>query len=224
MILVNSNKIINPNEKYISSVKLTNKNNEIYSKIAPPNTFQRRNQNQILRSSNIFQRKEKSPRSNQIIKPFLNNSNFIKNNSISKSNIILNENKINSSFRDKAKLIRGNNIFYNNNMNNSHNLIVTPKKLVFTKISVKGNKIEFNKYKTDKENISNKKLKEELDTKKIIVLNNSKNNKKPINYKNIYIKEKYDLLLNKTKALLSNYQNIIDYYQQKEKNDDLKNK
>ena len=88
MILVNSNKIINPNEKYISSVKLTNKNNEIYSKIAPPNTFQRRNQNQILRSSNIFQRKEKSPRANQIIKPFLNNSNFIKNNSISKSHIM----------------------------------------------------------------------------------------------------------------------------------------
>ena len=49
MILVNSNKIINSNEKYISSVKLTNKNNEIYSKIAPPNTFKKRNPNQILR-------------------------------------------------------------------------------------------------------------------------------------------------------------------------------
>ena len=30
MILVNSNKIINSNEKYISGVKLANKNNEIY--------------------------------------------------------------------------------------------------------------------------------------------------------------------------------------------------
>ena len=225
MILVNSNKIINSNEKYISGVKLANKNNEIYSKIAPPNTFKKRNPNQILRGSNFFQRKDKSPIANQIIKPFLNNSNIIKNNSISKSHIILNDHKINSSYRDKAKLLNGNNLFFNNNMNNSHNLIITPKKLIFANINSKGNKIEkieLNKYKTEKANISNRKLKEELANKKIIVINNSKNINRPFKYKNTDIKEKYDLLLNKTKNLLSKYQSIIDYYQQKEKNDFLK--
>ena len=214
MIVVNSNKTINSNEKYISDSKLTNKNNNIYSKIAPPNTFKKRNQNQILRGSKLFQKNEISPTSNKIIKPFINKSNILKNNSISKSHIILNDLKINSSYREKTKLIKGNNIFINNNMNNSNNLIVTPKKLLFTKIKVKANNIDLNKYKTEKENIYNKKEKE---TKKFIS-NNSKNENNKINYKNIDIKEKYDLLLNKTKALLSNYQNIIDYYQEKEKN------
>ena len=211
MIVVNPNKIINSNEKYISDSKLANKTNNIYSKIAPPNTFKKRNQNQILRGSKLFQRNEKSPRSNQIIKPFL------KNNSISKSHLILNEFKISSSFRDKTNLIKGNNIFINNNIDNSQNLIVTPKKLLFTKIKVKGNKIDFNKYKTEKEYIYNKKIKEENETKKLVVINNSKNAKNQLNYKNIDIKEKYDLLLNKAKTLLSNYQTIIDYYQEKEK-------
>ena len=211
MIVVNPNKIINSNEKYISDSKLANKTNNIYSKIAPPNTFKKRNQNQILRGSKLFQRNEKSPRSNQIIKPFL------KNNSISKSHLILNEFKISSSFRDKTNLIKGNNIFINNNIDNSQNLIVTPKKFLFTKIKVKGNKIDFNKYKTEKEYIYNKKIKEENETKKLVVINNSKNAKNQLNYKNIDIKEKYDLLLNKAKTLLSNYQTIIDYYQEKEK-------
>ena len=219
MIVVDSNKIINStNNKYISDSKLKNTNNNIYSKIAPPNTFIRRNQNQILRGSKLFQRKEKSPKSIQMVKPFMNNSNIIKNNnSISKSHMILNDLKINSSYRDRARLISGNNIF-NNNLNNSHNLIITPKKLLFTKIKIKGNKIDYNKYKTEKENTSNKKLGIEQDIKKILIINGSKNKKNIINIKNNDIKEKYDLLLDKTRTLLSNYQKIIDYYQEKEKN------
>ena len=219
MIVMDSNKIINTtNNKYISDSKLKNNNNNIYSKIAPPNTFIRRNQNQILRGSKLFQRKEKSPKSIQMVKPFMNNSNIIKNNnSISKSHMILNDLKINSSYRDKARLISGNNIF-NNNLNNSHNLIITPKKLLFTKIKIKGNKIDYNKYKTEKENTSNKKLGIEKDIKKIFIMNNIKNKKNIINIKNNDIKEKYDLLLDKTRTLLSNYQKIIDYYQEKEKN------
>ena len=219
MIVMDSNKIINTtNNKYISDSKLKNTNNNIYSKIAPPNTFIRRNQNQILRGSKLFQRKEKSPKSIQMVKPFMNNSNIIKNNnSISKSHMILNDLKINSSYRDKARLISGNNIF-NNNLNNSHNLIITPKKLLFTKIKIKGNKIDYNKYKTEKENTSNKKLGIEQDFKKIFFMNNIKNKKNIINIKNNDIKEKYDLLLDKTRTLLSNYQKIIDYYQEKEKN------
>ena len=219
MIVMDSNKIINStNNKYISDSKLKNTNNNIYSKIAPPNTFIRRNQNQILRGSKLFQRKEKSPKSIQMVKPFMNNSNIIKNNnSISKSHMILNDLKINSSYRDKARLISGNNIF-NNNLNNSHNLIITPKKLLFTKIKIKGNKIDYNKYKTEKENTTNKKLGIEQDIKKILIINGSKNKKNIINIKNNDIKEKYDLLLDKTRTLLSNYQKIIDYYQEKEKN------
>ena len=218
MFVMDSNKIINDNKKYISDSKLNSMNNQIYSKIAPPNTFIRRNQKQLLRGSKLFQRKEKSPKSIQMIKPFMNNSNIIKNNSIAKSHLILNDLKMNSSYRDKARLISGNNMFIGNNMNNSHNLIITPKKLLFTKIKVKGNKIEYNKYKTEKENISDKKLIQDIDTKKIYLINNSKNKKNVINVKNNDIKEKYDLLLNKTKTLLSNYQKIIDYYQEKEKN------
>ena len=216
---MDTNKIINStNNKYISDSKLKNTNNNIYSKIAPPNTFIRRNQNQILRGSKLFQRKEKSPKSIQMVKPFMNNSNIIKNNnSISKSHMILNDLKINSSYRDRARLISGNNIF-NNNLNNSHNLIITPKKLLFTKIKIKGNKIDYNKYKTEKENTSNKKLGIEQDIKKILIINGSKNKKNIINIKNNDIKEKYDLLLDKTRTLLSNYQKIIDYYQEKEKN------
>ena len=219
MIVMDTNKIINStNNKYISDSKLKNANNNIYSKIAPPNTFIRRNQNQILRGSKLFQRKEKSPKSIQMVKPFMNNSNIIKNNnSISKSHMILNDLKINSSYRDRARLISGNNIF-NNNLNNSHNLIITPKKLLFTKIKIKGNKIDYNKYKTEKENTSNKKLGIEQDIKKILIINGSKNKKNIINIKNNDIKEKYDLLLDKTRTLLSNYQKIINYYQEKEKN------
>ena len=97
-------------------------------------------------------------------------------------------------------------------------LIITPKKLLFTKIKIKGNKIDYNKYKTEKENTSNKKLGIEQDIKKILIINGSKNKKNLINIKNNDIKEKYELLLDKTRTLLSNYQKIIDYYQEKEKN------
>lgn len=224
MIVVNQNKNINNSkEKYISDSKLSKKNNNIYSKIAPPNTFKKRNQNQILRGSKLFQN-EKYQNSNKLINPYINNSNIIKNNSISKSHIILNDYKINTSFRNKTKLIGGNNIFINNNINNSHNYIITPKKLLFGKFKVKGNKIDSNKYKTEKQNISNNELKEDFEPK-IIKLNNNniKNIKKRLNYQNNFIKEKYDLLLKKTKDLLYKYQQIIDYYQEKENADKSKN-
>ena len=212
MNVVNSNNIINSNEKYLTNSKIINKEQNIYSKIAPPNTFKKRNPNQILRGSKILKRNEKSPDSYRIINPYINKTNLIKNNSISKSHIILNEFKINSSYRDKNKLIKGNNnIFINNNMNNSHNFIITPKKILFAKIKVKGNKIDFNKYKSENQNISNKKL--EIKNNNFI----TKSIKKEINIENINIKEKYDSLIQRTKILLSNYQNIIDYYQEKEK-------
>ena len=212
MNVVNSNNIINSNEKYLTNSKIINKEQNIYSKIAPPNTFKKRNPNQILRGSKILKRNEKSPDSYRIINPYINKTNLIKNNSISKSHIILNEFKINSSYRDKNKLIKGNNnIFINNNMNNSHNFIITPKKILFAKIKVKGNKIDFNKYKSENQNISNKNL--EIKNNNFI----TKSIKKEINIENINIKEKYDSLIQRTKILLSNYQNIIDYYQEKEK-------
>ena len=224
MNVVNPNKIINTNEKYISDSKITNKN--IYSKIAPPNTFIKKNPNQILRGSKVLKKRDKSPNSNRVLNPYIYNSNIIKNNSISKSHAILNDFKINSSYRGgKVKLIKGNNIFTNNKMNNSHNFIVTPKKILFAKIQVNGigngNKLDFNDYKTEKQNLSNKKLKEENEIKKCFYIN--KNIKRQNKYQNnIDIKEKYDFLLQKTKNLLNNYQSIIDYYQEKEKNDENK--
>jgi len=222
MNVVNSNKINNSNnvsEKYLTDPKLTNKN--IYSKIAPPNTFIKKNpnHNNILRGSKVLQKREQSPNSNRIVNPYIYNSNLIKNNSISKSHIILNDFKINSSYRGKVKLVKGNNnILTNNKMNNSHNFIITPKKILFAKIQVNsnGNKLDFNKYKTEKQNNSNKKIREDNEIKTYFYIN--KKVKKQINYKNSDIKEKYDLLLQKTRNLLANYQGIIDYYQEKEKN------
>ena len=215
MNVVNPNKIINTNEKYISDSKITNKN--IYSKIAPPNTFIKKNPNQILRGSKVLKKREKSPNSNRVLNPYIYNSNIIKNNSISKSHVILNDFKINSSYR-------GGKVKYNK-MNNSHNFIVTPKKILFAKIQVNGigngNKLDFNDYKTEKQNLSNKKLKEENEIKKCFYIN--KNIKRQNKYQNnIDIKEKYDFLLQKTKNLLNNYQSIIDYYQEKEKTDENK--
>ena len=225
MNVVNSNKINNTNEKYITDSKLTNQN--IYSKIAPPNTFIKKNpnHNNILRGSKILKKREQSPNSNRIVNPYsIYNSNLIKNNSISKSHIILNDFKINSSYRGKVKLVKANNnLFTNNKINNSHNFIVTPKKMLFAKIQgySNGNKLDFNKYKTEKHNNSNKKIKEENEIKKCFYI--TKNIKKQLYYKNNDIKEKYDLLLQKTRNLLANYQGIIDYYQEKEKNEGGKN-
>ena len=223
MNVVDSNKINNTNEKYITDSKLTNKN--IYSKIAPPNTFIKKNpnHNSILRGSQVLKKREHSPNSNRIVNPYIYNSNIIKNNSISKSHIILNDFKINSSYRGNVKLVKGNkNIFTNNKMNNSHNFIITPKKILFAKIQVNsnGNKIDFNKYKTEKQNNSGKKIKNENEIKRCFYIN--KNIKKQLNYKNSDIKEKYDLLLQKTRNLLANYQGIIDYYQEKEKKEEVK--
>ena len=224
MNVVNSNQINNTTEKYRIDSKLANKN--VYSKIAPPNTFIKKNlnHNQILRGSKVLKKREQSPNANILVNPYIYNSNIIKNNSISKSHIILNDYKINSSYRGKVKYIKGNNnILINNKMNNSHNFIVTPKKILFAKIQVNsnGNKLDFNNYKNEKQDNSNKKLKKENEIKKSLYI--SKSIKKQLIYKNNDIKEKYDLLLQKTRNLLSNYQSIIDYYQEKEKNEGCKN-
>ena len=77
-------KVINPNKIVISDSKIPNKT--IYSKIAPPNTFQKRNPNQILKNSKIYKRYDKSPQINPIMNPYLNNTNNeLKNSFLSKS-------------------------------------------------------------------------------------------------------------------------------------------
>ena len=132
---------INPRDKYIDESKITNKN--IYSKIAPPNTFKRRNTNQNTKKTKLFQRFEKTPQSNQIdtnsyISYKSNNSNFSKRTSFisnnktfisnADSNIKLYQN-VNSSFREKIKIIKG-------NLFNNQNNIISPKKLVTGKMKV----------------------------------------------------------------------------------------
>ena len=212
-------KVINPNKKINSDPKIIN--NNIYSKIAPPNTFKRRNPNQILRGSKMYKNYDKSPRINQIINPYKNSSNEMKNSFLSKS---INNNIIKGKF-----FLNKNNI---NNIDNSHKAIITPKKILFGTIKVKNsNKVDFNKYKTERQNISSAKVNIANSYKnKYIKLkedninnDNNKDNsniivKKHLNYENNSIKERYNFLLEKTKNLLNNYQKIIEYYQQKEKN------
>ena len=209
-------KVINPNKIVKSDSKIPNKT--IYSKIAPPNTFQKRNPNQILKNSKIYKRYDKSPQISPIMNPYLNNTNNeLKNSFLSKS--------INSG------IIKGNIFLNKNKIDINHKSIITPKKLLFGNIKVKNNKIDYNKYKTERQNISNKynpeiNIDNNYKNKYINLkggnLNSDKNNdaKKRLKYENnnIDIKEKYNFLLQKTKNLLNNYQKIIEYYQQKEKN------
>ena len=160
------------------------------------------------------------------------------------SNIKLSQN-INSSFREKIKIIKGN-LFSNQNN------IVSPKKLIMGKMKVNvnntnnNNRPENNKIKMpvqifvknksvyikkDRNNIL-KSFKENTtsnyeDKKKKEIKNSQiiKEVKNEINYNNIdndLIKEKYDELLEKTKNLLLNYQKIVEYYQEKEKNNTSK--
>ena len=231
---------INPRDKYIDESKITNKN--IYSKIAPPNTFKRRNTNQNTKKTKLFQRFEKTPQSNQIdTNPYIsyksNNSNFSKRTSFisnnktfisnADSNIKLYQN-VNSSFREKIKIIKG-------NLFNNQNNIISPKKLVTGKMKVNINyKIDNHKLKlpgqyiTKNKSVYVKKEKNNIlknfdeslklkDNKKIEINNNIKNETN-FNNDNDNIKEKYDFLLEKTRNLLNNYQKIVDYYQEKEKN------
>jgi hypothetical protein len=247
-------KSVNSEEaKYIIETKKNSKN--IYSKIAPPNTFKMRTSNQLSKKPKIFQRYEKTPQSNQISNPYINyNSNFAKRSSFISnntafisnvdSNIKLSQN-INSSFREKIKIIKGN-LFSNQNN------IVSPKKLIMGKMKVNvnntnnNNRPENNKIKMpvqifvknksvyikkDRNNIL-KSFKENTtsnyeDKKKKEIKNSQiiKEVKNEINYNNIdndLIKEKYDELLEKTKNLLLNYQKIVEYYQEKEKNNTSK--
>ena len=71
------NEINNSGGKFIEYSKMPTKN--IYLKIAPPNTFKRRNTNQTNKPK-IFQRYEKTSQSNQVSNPYINfnNSNFPK--------------------------------------------------------------------------------------------------------------------------------------------------
>ena len=237
--------------KYIIETKKNSKN--IYSKIAPPNTFKMRTSNQVSKKPKIFQRYEKTPQSNQISNPYINyNSNFAKRSSFISnntafisnvdSNIKLSQN-INSSFREKIKIIKGN-LFSNQNN------IISPKKLIMGKMKINANN---NNNKNDNNNkvkmpvqifMKNKSVYIKKDRNNILKSfkenttnyedkkNKEKNNeikneiKSEINYNNIdnnFIKEKYDDLLEKTRNLLLNYQKIVEYYQMKEKNNTNKN-
>lgn len=237
-------KVNSEEAKYIIETKKNSKN--IYSKIAPPNTFKMRTSNQVSKKPKIFQRYEKTPQSNQISNPYINyNSNFAKRSSFISnntafisnvdSNIKLSQN-INSSFREKIKIIKG-------NLFNNQNNIISPKKLIMGKMKVNSNnnKTDNNKIKMpvqifvknksvyikkDRNNIL-KSFKENTtnyeEKKKKILKNNElkKEIKNEINYNNInndFIKEKYDDLLEKTRNLLLNYQKIVEYYQEREKN------
>lgn len=235
---------INQRDKIIEDSKIPTKN--IYSKIAPPNTFKRRNTNQNLKKPKIFKRFEKTPQSNQInSNPYinfnLNNSNFTKRtsyipkNNAFKSNVDSNKKlsqNINSSFREKIKIIKG-------NLFNKPNNITSPKKLVNGTMKVDINyKIDNHKIKLPvqyiaknksvyikkEKNIILKNFDESLKLKENekVELNNNIKNQTKFNNDNDNIKEKYDYLLKKTKNLLNNYQKIVDYYQEKGKNDNDK--
>ena len=223
------------NQFNISASKINNDSNltkkNIYSKIAPPNTFKNRNNNQV--APKIFQRYDKTIQSN-ISNPYINyKSNFNKKSFITSSNIfdsypnsnIKLTNNINSSYRE-TKIMKGN--LFNNNLNNINN-IISPKNAIIQKAKNNINKLEknniiknksvyvkkrknnyFNNYNVNK--ISSEFKKVEKDQ------SNDNDNK---NYKNddenMFIKDKYDYLLKRTQNLLSNYQQIVDYYQNKEK-------
>ena len=232
-------KMVNPLNNSVGKLnnddsKTTKKN--IYSKIAPPNSFKNRNTNKI--SPKIFQRYEKTIQSNQMNNPYTNyNSNYSKKSFIS-SNHLYNSNtdsnnklsqNISSSFREKIKTTKENLI--NKSLNNN---IISPKNIINEKIqnnNNNNNKLENNKYKTDSLYIIKHKSVYVKKGKKNILNNYSDGNKKigkkssndiyinefQLNDEDNFIKEKYDYLLKRTKNLLNNYQQIIDYYQEKEK-------
>ena len=234
------NEINNSRRKFIEDSKIPSKN--IYLKIAPPNTFKRRNTNQTNKPK-IFQRYEKTPHSNQISNPYINfnNSNFPKRTSFISSNNTFNTNvdsnnklsqNSNSNFREKIKIIKGNLV---NNPNN----IISPKKLSsgIMKLNINyksdNNKIKYpiqfiakNKsvYVKKERNSIIKNLNENLlknEGNKSIEKNND--NRKKYNKENYSVKGKYDYLLEKTRNLLSNYQKIVEYYQEKEKENQIEN-
>jgi hypothetical protein len=231
------NQISNSGEKFPNDSNLASKN--IYSKIAPPNTFKKRNINQVVKKPRIYHRYEKTPQTNQMSNPqinygsnfskrasFISNSTYISN---ANSNIKLSQN-INSSFREKIKIIKGN--LFNNPVN-----IISPKKLIIgkLKVNISNNRSENFKIKVptqfitkhksvyvkkDKNNMINN-----FDNENLIKANEKNDIKNNENFGNIInssidsneIKDKYDFLLERTRILLSNYQKIVEYYQEKEK-------
>ena len=237
------NQISNSGEKFKYNSKITTKN--IYSKIAPPNTFQRRNTNQVIKKPRIYNRYEKTPQTNQMSTPQINyDSNFSKRTSFISNNTYLSNadsnNKLsqnsNSSFREKIKIIKGN--LFNNPVN-----MISPKKLIIGKfkVNISGNKAENFKIKVPTQYIAKHKsvyVKEDknnliknYDNENLVELKMNNNIEKTddtnTNLNNIFlnsnndsndVKEKYDFLLERTRTLLSNYQKIVEYYQEKEKN------
>lgn len=225
-----------------SATKINNDSNmakqNIYSKIAPPNTFKNRNNNQV--APKIFQRYDKTIQSNQVINPYINyKSNFNKKSFISNSNIIESYqnsnikllNNINSSYRENKvnKVMKGN--LFNKNLNN----IISPKNAMIQTTKTNINKLENNKKKMKNQYIIKNKsvyIKKGKNTffnnynenkinsafKKVEKIQNNNNDIDNFkNDENNFIKNKYDYLLKRTQNLLSNYQHIIDYYQNKEK-------
>lgn len=229
-------------ENFINTSKIEKKN--IYSKIAPPNTFKRRNTNKI--APTIMQRYANNSQYNQISNPFIYyNSNFSKRSSLIlnnqnnlglniDSNVKLSQN-INSSFREKIKIVKGN--LFNNEPNN----IISPKKIVNEKMKIINNKNDNNdiklpnqylgKYKSVYSKKGNNQILKKYNHMINVISENTEqkninkdNSKNKININNDcnFIKDRYDYLLERAKNLLSNYQQIIEYYQEKEKKNENK--
>ena len=232
MIALNLDKDNSSGEK-LKEPKINSKN--IYSKIAPPNTFKRRNTNQMLKKPKIIQRYDNTPQTNQLNNLYLNNNSNRTSLKSNNNTLVLKPNSdiklyqnVNSSFIEKIKIVKGS--LFNNSS------IISPKK-----IGIDTNKIRTNNNNNININNSNR----VLDNKNIVLKNQiikkhnsvyqknnrmnhliqkndniiiEKNNSKYDNNKdNLYIKNKYDFLLEKTRNLLVNYQKIVDYYQEKEK-------
>lgn len=233
----------NPNiaEKKIKESKINSA--FVYSKIAPPNTFKRRNTNQqILKKPRILQRYDNTPQTNQLSSLYINNNNSNRASLKSKNNtLVLKPNtdikistKVNSSFIDKIKSVNGS--LFNNN------LIFSPKRIIVEKIKTKSNDntsrlvenknllIKSHIYEIKKNNNSLYSKTNKINNMNKVIqkieLKNDKSNKnekkaekmeKVDKIDNLYIKNKYDFLLEKTRNLLCGYQKIVDYYQEKEK-------
>ena len=234
--MIGKSQIFDSGKKIINNNLKINSNNNLYSKIAPPNTFKRRNTNLMLNKPKLFMRYENTSQTSQI-----NDSNY-KSNFLKKNPFLINSHtsgsnndsdfkltkNANSTFIDKIKIIKG-------DLFNEQKIIITPKKTVLDKIKI-NNKINGENLKS-KDRTDNPKKNNNINIEKEnnnIIKNffemnfdkkeenkiikekyNNLNDNKSFN--NEYIKNKYDFLLEKTRDLLNNYQKIVDYYQEKEK-------
>lgn len=232
MIGINVEKNNNSGDKIIRETKI-NTNNNIYSKIAPPNTFKRRNTNQMIKKPKIIQRYENIPQTNQINSLYINNNSNRTSLKSNNNTLVLKPNtdikisqNVNSSFIEKIKLVKG-------SLFNNSNIIISPKKITLDKMKNKNtnnnrgidNKniiLKPNVYMVKKHNsvytksdkINNLMQKDEKKNEKNVIKDNN------FSKDNLDIKEKYDFLLDKTRNLLFNYQKIVEYYQNKDKDKD----